>query len=383
MLRLIFALALPLALLSNTLPGATPDRFGNDAARFLGGLPGTEGSPFKALEEDAVWQNHKEKLDAAFGTEKTRLTKQVDFQKADIAPNIKAKNCFYPFGGADSWNVTTFFPDCEKYLLVGLEPAGTLSFAESFLGKSRDTMAGRLGAFRGSLQSILSNSFFVTREMDGDYRGQKTDGLLVPMLVLLIRHHDVTIEKVSYLWITDSGTTVERDPKDKTIPRATNKMVEITFKKAGGTVSQKMYFTTANLGPTTSELRGYPGLQMNSGLLQFLDTFGRVNTFMKATSYMPHRPEFTLIRNNILARSDLILQEDTGIPLKYYSSDDWDLRLFGAYMTPIKIFAGYRQPDMVKAYKEEGRAKPLGFAIGYGSKRQASGMQMAVRKTKS
>jgi hypothetical protein len=383
MLRLIFALALAVSFSTAHLAGATPDRFGNDAARFLAGLPGAEGSPFKELESDPAWQTHKEKLDAAFGTEQARLAKQREFQKAEIAPHIRAKSCFYPFGGADSWNVNTFFPDCEKYLLVGLEPAGTLSFAESFLSKSRDSMAGRLAAFRGSLQSILSNSFFVTREMDGDYRGQKTDGLLVPMLVLLIRHHDITVEKVSYLWITDSGTTVERNPKDTTVPRATNKMVEISFKKAGASAMQKLYFTTANLGPTTSELRGYPGLQMNSGLLQFLDTFGRVNTFMKATSYMPHRPEFTLIRNNILNRSDLVLQEDTGIPLKYYAGDDWDLRLFGAYSTPIKIFAGYRQPDMVKAYKEEGRAKPLGFAIGYGSKRQASGMQMAVRKAKS
>ena len=381
MLRLTFALAIPLALLSNSLPAVTVDRFANDATRFLAGLPGTEGSPFKALEADASWQTHKEKLDAAFGTEQTRLAKQKEFQKSEINPHIKAKNCFYPFGGADSWNVSTFFPDCEKYLLVGLEPAGTLSFAESFLSKSRDTMAGRLGAFRGSLQSILSNSFFVTREMDGDYRGQKTDGLLVPMLVLLARHHEVTIEKVQYVMLTDSGTTVDRDPKDKSIPRSTNKMVEITFKRPGGT-EQKMYFTTANLGPTTSELKGYPGLQMNSGLLQFLDTFGRVNTFMKATSYMPHRQEFTLIRNNILSRSDLVLQEDTGIPYRYYTPADWDFRLFGAYSTPIKIFAGYRQPDMVKAFKEEGRAKPLGFAIGYGSKKQASGMQMAIRKSK-
>lgn len=358
---------------------ASVDRFANDAARFLAGLPGTDGSPFKELESDAAWQTHKEKLDEAFGSETKRLTAQREFQKREIAPHIKAKNCFYPFGGADSWNVSTFYPDCEKYLLVGLEPAGSLGFAESFLKKSRDTMQGRLAAFRGSLQSILSNSFFVTREMDGDYRGQKTDGLLIPLLTLLVRHHDVTVEKVEWLMLTDTGATVPRDPKDTSIPRATNKMVEISFKKPGGP-TQKMYFTTANLGPTTAELRGYPGLQVNTGLLLFLDTFGRVNTFMKATSYMPHRKEFTLIRDNILGRSDLVLQEDTGIPYRYYKPEEWTVSLFGAYSTPIKIFAGYRQPDLVKAYAEEGRAKPLGFAIGYGSKRQASGMQMAIRK---
>lgn len=374
MSRRSFGILLGFVCLATLSPAVTLDRQANDAARFLAGLPGNPGSPYKEHETDEAWVDHKAKLDAAFSREAPRLAKMRDFQKTQVAPVTRAKNCFYPFGGADAWNVYTFFPNCEQYVMIGLEPAGTLSLADSFLASKGDP-AAKLGEFRKSLNSILENSFFITKEMDRDFRGQRTDGLLIPLMVLLVRH-DLTIEKVEYVQLLDNGTLADRDPKDKTITQNRRKAVSIHFKKAGGPPQVLRYFT-ANLGP--AENYGTP-LQFNTGLLLHLDTLGRVNTFLKATSYMPHRPEFELIRNNMLSRSDLILQEDTGIPYKYFKPEEWDVVLFGAYSTPIKIFAGYRQKDLVAAYSESGRAKPLTFPIGYGSKSQASGLQMAIRK---
>lgn len=367
--RMFFRSFLLFAGLAQFLPAVTVDRAANDAARFLAGLPGTDGSGFKALESDPAWIEHKEKMDAAFGKETDRQAKQKDFHATYVAPNIKARNCFYPFGGADTWNVYTFFPKCEQYMMIGLEPPGTMAFADSFQ-QNKGVMATKLANFRGSLGSVLSNSFFITAEMDRDYRGQKTDGLLIPLMALLVRH-DVTIEKVQYLSLLDNGEMVDRDPKDPKITRARNKSVAIYFKKGSGP-TQVLRYVSANLGPE---------MQMNPGLLLFLDTMGRLNTFLKATSYMPHRPEFSLIRNTILTRSDLVLQEDTGVPFRYYKAEEWDVHLFGGFSNPIKIFAGYRQADLAKAYAEQGRAKSLPFPIGYGSKSKVSGMQMAVRKT--
>ena len=351
------------------------DRAANDAARFLGGLPGVAGSPYLELESDPAWVDHKAKLDDAFQRNSGRHEKIKEFARLNVAPVAKAKNCFYPFGGADSWNVYSFFPDCQQYVMIGLEPAGTMSFADSFLAKKGE-MAVKLGGFRTSLATVVEASFFVTKEMDRDFRGQRTDGLLIPLMVLLVRN-GVNIEKVEYLQLLDNGSLIPRDPKDKTITNNRRKVVEIHFKKPGAAQAQRLRFFTANLGPT--EDYGTP-LQFNTGLLLHLDTLGRVNTFLKATSYMPHRPEFTLIRNNILTRSDVVLQEDTGIPFKYFKADEWDVVLFGAYTPPIQVFRGYLQKDLREAYGAEGRAKPLTFPIGYGSKSKASGLQLAIRK---
>jgi len=341
----------------------------NHAARFLAGLPALDGSPYKALESDPAWIEHKAKLDETFAKIDGPHTKpQRDFQKSEVAPVDKAKNVFYPFAGADSWNVYLFYPNAETYTLIGLEPPGTLFGTQAVL-KSNANLGKKLGSIRYTLRSILELSFFVTKEMDHEYRGQITDGLLVPLLVLLARH-DVTIDSIRYALVSDTGQIIDRDPKDPKLPRNKNKCVEVTFSKNGK--KQIMRYLSADL----------VALQFNTGLLMYLDSLGRVNTYLKATSYMPHHESCDIIRANILGRSDLILQDDSGMPLRYLKATDWDVRLYGKYVKPITVFNYRSQADLRKAYEEPGRAKELHFPIGYGSNRSPSNMQLSVRKGK-
>src|SRR3984893_16629102 len=41
-------------------------REANDVARFLAGMPGTPGSPYAALETNAVWKEYRRVVDAAW-----------------------------------------------------------------------------------------------------------------------------------------------------------------------------------------------------------------------------------------------------------------------------------------------------------------------------
>ncbi len=340
----------------------------NHTARFLAGLPSLEGSPYKTLESDPAWIEHKAKLDEIFAKiEGPRTGPQREFQKTEVGPLDKAKNVFYPFAGADAWNVYLFFPKADTYTMIGLEPPGTLAGADALL-KNSANLDKKLDSIRFTLRSILELSFFVTREMDREYRGQITDGLLVPLLVLLARH-DVTIESIRYALVSDTGQLIDRDPKDPKLPRNKNKCVEVKFSKNGKT--QTMRYLSADL----------VALQFNTGLLMYLDSLGRVSTYLKATSYMPHHESCDIIRANILSRSDLILQDDSGMPLRYLKPTDWDVRLYGKYVKPIAIFNYRSQPDLRKAYEEPGRAKELNFPIGYGSHRTPSNLQLSVRKS--
>ena len=94
-----------------------------------------------------------------------------------------------------------------------------------------------------------------------------------------------------------------------------------------------------------------------------------------------HHEACDIIRANILERSDLILQDDSGMPLRYLKPADWDVRLYGKYTKPITIFNYRSQADLRKAYEEPGRAKELKFPIGYGSNRGPSNMQLSVHKS--
>jgi len=51
----------------------------DDTARFLAGMPPSEGSPLAALTKDPAWQHHARFFDNAFGQLREFLKQQLDF----------------------------------------------------------------------------------------------------------------------------------------------------------------------------------------------------------------------------------------------------------------------------------------------------------------
>src|ERR1017187_9485593 len=162
------------------------DRYADDLGRFLAGLPSRTGSPFGELEKQPAWIKHRTELDRAWGKlEEAALPAMRAFQQQELSalPIIKAP-VFYPFSGPDALMVTVFFPKNPTYVMVGLEPAGTLPTVKQLGRKNLDAY---LSNVRATGASELSRSFFITRQMDRQFRGQVTDGLFLPILQLLVR----------------------------------------------------------------------------------------------------------------------------------------------------------------------------------------------------
>jgi len=91
-----------------------------------------------------------------------------------------------------------------------------------------------------------------------------------------------------------------------------------------------------------------------------------------------HTAQFSQVRNFILARTELIVQDDSGIPMRFFSSVNWERTFYGAYDGPIRLFANRYQKDLFQAYAAS--AKPLEFGIGYDYQAKASNIQRFVRK---
>ena len=94
---------------------------------------------------------------------------------------------------------------------------------------------------------------------------------------------------------------------------------------------------------------------------------------------MIHKPEFSIIRDRVLSQSVAVLQDDSGIPYRFYVSPDWRVQLYGEYTRPYGSFRWLEQPDLQKAYSTLG-PKPLPFRIGYGYKKVPSNLLFAGRK---
>jgi hypothetical protein len=203
--------------------------------------------------------------------------------------------------------------------------------------------------------------------MDREFRGQVTNGLLPPILHLLVRSNHA-IAGVRYVRISQNGRVIESaaDPSWK----YNNKGVQVDFSGPGSRDIQRLFYFSVNL--SDEKLRG------NKAFLAFLARLKDTTTYMKATSYMPHRPEFSIIRNHVLAASRVILQDDSGIPYRYLAARPWSVQLYGDYNKPLRTFHWLEQPDLREAYARKGH-RALGFQIGYGYGRLPSNLLLARR----
>jgi hypothetical protein len=352
---------------NETKPDTVPHlRNADDTGRFIAGLPGAVGSPFATLEATEAWNEHRHRLDETWHKAEASLVNGLqEFQQEELnEPPLQSSRVFYPFSGPDALTLALCFPQSPTYVMVGLEPAGTLPSLSQI---ERKGVPKYLTEMRDTVTSELSRSFFVTRQMDRQLRGQVTDGVLLPILQLLVRMHK-TVLGFRYVRIDEEGHVIDRTVNYKAPGRFGNKGVEIEFRSDSEHSTHRLYYFSVNLSNER--------LIENKPFLVYLSRLKGTTTLLKATSYMTHRPEFSLIRDQILANSAAILQDDSGIPFRYFQTGAWKVQLYGDYHRPYGSFRWFEQPDLRKEY-ESAVAKPLSFHVGYGYSRIASNLLSA------
>jgi hypothetical protein len=357
-------------------PGPYSDLLGapqhdiNDAARFLAGLPGLEGSPFLELEKEEAWKSHATRIGEIWDrNEQARVGKMRQFHKAALSgPAFDGRTVFYPFGGPDILTALSFFPEHKLYVLAALEPPGTLPRPEDF---SAAELGKQLAGLDGTLASLLGRSFFITREMDKQLRGQVTDGVLPVMLVQLARMNQ-TILRWSSVKLDDQGKLVARTGSEPRAAFGRNRAMLLEFKGEKEAETHEMLYVSLNLDDKH--------MADNQAFKAFVSSLGPVASMLKSTSYMMHRKDFSIIRELVLDSSVSIVQDDSGVPFHAFDLAKWQLDLYGSYDKPYTPFGYMQQKDLQSAYSGDG-IKPLDFRIGYGAGKIPSNLQVARKKS--
>lgn len=340
-------------------------RAADDTARFLAGMPGNPGSPFAKLEDDDVWKQHREQVDAAWRKADGELLQGLrEFQAQELKDS--KETVFYPFSGPDALMATEYFPQSPVYIFAALEPAGTLPSEEQIEKKD---MEPYLASMRSTMASELGRSFFITRQMDQQFRGQVTDGLLLPILQLLVRTNH-TILGFRYMRLDEQGRVIDRTLDYHAPTRYGNKGVQIEFRSEADQSLHQLYYFSVNLSDDR--------LAENKPFQAYVQSLKGATTMFKSTSYMLHRKEFSLIRNLVLENSGAVLQDDSGIPYRLFSADLWKVQLYGDYDHPYGSFKYMEQVDLREAYKQPG-TKPLPMHVGYGYRKITSNLLLAKR----
>ncbi len=308
---------------------------------------------------------------------KVLLSGLTEFHKTELTdPKIDEAAVFYPFSGPDTLFVTYAFPKSPTYVLVGLEPPGTLPtlahIQKQIDGKKQggdsknNSMADYLADVRETVASILGRSFFITKQMDSQFRGQVSDGLMVPIVELLVRSN-MTISGYRYIRLDDNGEVIDREQSK---PASSNRGIEIEFTDSDKNL-HTLYYFSMNLADER--------FKSNKPFQTFMTGMKGFSAAFKATSYMTHHQEFSAIRQLVLDNANTIMQDDSGIPFKFYKPDVWKVQLYGKYVQPFGVFKYWTEPDLAEAYTKPD-VKQLPFRIGYGYSVIPSNELVARRK---
>lgn len=318
----------------------------NDTARFLAGLPPSAGSPLTALTQDPAWQQHAQLLNTAWaGLEQDQLSRVRSWSRANVT--ARRPVTYYFFSGPDFVYVDAFFPDSTTYILAGLEPIGPIPDVMALKSRS---IGIDLEAMRTSMSTLLGRSYFITSYMGSDLRASQLRGTL-PILYVFLARTGKTIHEVSFVAVGADGTL---QPSTTTDGKDVTNGVKIVYSGSSGKRQEVYYFRTdlSNKGVRSS------------GFLEFCRKFGIGNVFIKAASYLLHTQAFSIARDFLLGMGATVVQDDTGVPLRYFDQQGWRVQPFGRYVGPIAVFRGNFQSKL-KTMFDKGGAPPIDFGIGY------------------
>jgi hypothetical protein len=358
MLRTFKILAAAAALLLAAGAANAADVTADDTARFLAGMMPSAGSPLMALTRDPDWQRHAKFFDSAFSQlDQRQMSKVRAWSEANVtAPK---PTMFYMFSGPDFLYANAFYPRATTYVLSALEPPGSVP---DLTKVPPGSVGEALANVEHSLGSILSFSFFITKKMKVDLHEGEVTGAM-PLLYVFLARSGKTIKNVSTVALDGKGTAYFAN--ENTGGSATRGL-RIVFAGTDG-VEKTLYYFSTDLSDSSVKV---------SGFLKFCATLAPGNSLLKSASYLLHSGSFSTVRDFILANSATIIQDDSGIPLGYYSPKKWRFFPFGSYAGPISEFPAKYQQSYAELFQ---RAQPMDFGIGYRWRSHESNLLLSVR----
>jgi len=341
--------------------------YAQDVALFLGGQPPSQHSDLLPLAQQPAWQAFAKDQDKSWAkyraTHTTRMTKWARTELDSVHRSSPA--VFYPFSGPDFLNVFTMFPTSQTYVLMGLEPVGSVPARTSLADPQL------FPAVKASLWSVLNFSFFRTNDMAVDLKSVELDGAL-PLMMLFAARTGNQITAIRPVQLDATGQ-LQAAPTD-TAQAARSKAVsgvEMKLRGPDGQLKTVYYFST--------DLSNH-GLNVKPAPLAFVRGLGPLTTYVKSATYLMHKVYFSEVRALVLRRSRYILQDDSGIAMKYFQKGAWQFNYYGTYKRPINLFAKHYQPELTAAYTDTlHHPKSLPFGTGYNWRQTDSNLLLARR----
>lgn len=334
----------------------------NDLARFLAGKPVDK---YADLQNTPFYKEYSLKTAQQWEDLTTRTLEPIKkWCKENINDFSSDTSCLiYPFGGPDLIFAMTFFPNAGDYILQGLENPGKLAEPDKI---SQPKIQAYLDSLLYSFRYLTRFGFFVAGQMQQDFRNEHLDGTLHLALYTLAMENCI-ITNYRDIYLDNRGNITEADGNETKHPYGW----EIVFKKDGDKKPRTVkYFRMDTSDPPLMGKMEFPF---------FVNSFKEKICYLKSASYLLQSVEFKIMQKLVVDQCDKILQDESGLAYGKLIKD-YDVKLFGTYTRPLKVFSIFKQEDLKEALAAK-KSQPLPFKIGYASQLNESVLMACTRKT--
>lgn len=338
-------------------------------AQILAGITPAAGDPlFDRLTATDAWKLHAQKMQQDWALVRARLGEMEKWRDHELDIRDAGKRTLiYPFSGPDYLNAATLFPAHSQYVFFSLESPGALPD----LSRMSDRQFVKLLEYtRHAMRDIFQRNYFITDYMTKQLGTDLFKGT-VPVIATMMALEGKRITRIESVDLFPELTKQYAEPgTDRPRKRLSGARIDFTDAKSG----QRQSLTYYSLDATDRALGYYPA---------FLEAVGRnkpATGFIKSASYLLHDHQFKQTREMMLNSTDLIVQDDTGIPYRFLARNSWQVKLYGQYARPIQSLSYGNQPDLQAAYSARGQVSPVNFPFGYHWKTGKSGLMIATRQ---
>jgi hypothetical protein len=265
---------------------------------------------------------------------------------------------FYPFSGPDFAFANSFFPNAGCYIMAGLENAGNLK-SNIFSNARHDS--GFLNNAEKYFYFSTKYGFFRTLDMEKQFEEKG----VADVIAFYLKRMNCEIDTISILnWNpSNKSFTNLQDSSNGNVCYA-------KFKQPSGTISE-LYFFSKNISDE--------GLMKDSLWLDWVNEKaknGNMVSLTKSASYLMSYESFSEVRNFILKKSKLHIQDDSGIGFKYITMSKRPYTLYGEFSRVISLFKNSMQNDLALKFKNDSTIKRLPFSIGYNLKYNETNLEV-------
>lgn len=239
--------------------------------------------------------------------------------------------------------------------MVGLQIPGHITDPREL---KMEEFLSTLPNFESLIYELSHLNYYTSKRLERDSKNKYISGV-APVLLIFLKKLGFTISDFRQVSIDENGSILESSLqaflREEPIPG-----IRITYFKKGDTKPRELYFFRIYLTGESGKLSTREG--------KFFSRENRLNLIFKSAEYILHTREYEEFNRSLLSKTDRIIEDESGIPIRFFSTEDWEIRVFGRYSgrVPLKKTPTVpHQDDLMRLYTEQ-KPNVLPFHFGYG-----------------